>query len=545
MVPIDKAIEYQTVLMNVINRIKYLQKLGIKIEKAEKVIEIDRELKKQIAEFKKKNPTGENNVFFSNLYDGPIKELSSILGELMDNDDEYCVINNKTEYLKARLEDTYNIDINFLTKYAKQLLDILLYSSTVDFDEERDIVEAVYEVVYNVMKLEAIYNNGESSLFYIVQSNSTHSAFIANLLKEEISNSNDKEVKLKFLELSTNGIDDEVLIDKNLFKLLAISTDNTYFNNLRDRMREKLVEYQNKIEEIGKQVNVIKDDVKKYNTSSDNKKDYGNDILKRASFLTGGLVLAGFISFNAFKVKSLLNRQYSAVPFTYNTETKEFDFDEEIFKKKEPNDVKVTKENLWKERGIFKKYYEKTYDIYYTSIKDEKFDPQHYIDEMEDTSRTTHESITSDEKPLEFGNEEVEYVISSYNYGEDYINGPIYSSLIIAITALIIVLAIDISVFKKVFDEDSDDIYNLLNDYLKESSNKRTNEKDMIKDVNELNKLVKAGNKMLKAIKNDPSHVLIADEIEKMLNGLTPTEEMREITQSNPKLKKVLQLKSM
>lgn len=67
------------------------------------------------------------------------------------------------------------------------------------------------------MKLEAIYNNGESSLFYIVQSNSTHSAFIANLLKEEIANSNDKIIKLKFLELSTNGIDDEVLIDKNLF----------------------------------------------------------------------------------------------------------------------------------------------------------------------------------------------------------------------------------------------------------------------------------------------------------------------------------------
>lgn len=93
--PIDKAIEYQTVLMKVINRIKYLQKLGIKIEKAEKVIEIDTELKKQIAEFKEKNATGENNVFFPNLYDGPIKELSSILGELMDNDDEYCVINNK------------------------------------------------------------------------------------------------------------------------------------------------------------------------------------------------------------------------------------------------------------------------------------------------------------------------------------------------------------------------------------------------------------------------------------------------------------------
>lgn len=310
-------------------------------------------------------------------------------------------------------------------------------------------------------------------------------------------------------------------------------------------MREKLVEYQNKIEEIGKQVNVIKDDVKKYNASSDNKKDYGNDILKRASFLTGGLVLAGFISFNAFKIKSLLDRQYSAVPFTYNTETEELEYGEEIFKKQKLRDVTITKENPWEERGIFRKHYEKTYDIYYTSIKDEEFDPQHYIDEMEDIGRTTRELITSDEKPLEFGNEEVKYVISSYNYGEDYINGPIYSSLVIAITALIIVLAIDISVFKKVFDEDFDDIYNLLNNYLEESSNKRTNEKDMIKDVNKLNKLVEAGNRMLKAIKNDPSHVLIVDEIEKMLNGLTPEEEMREITQSNPELKKVLQLKSM
>ena len=259
----DVAIEYQAKLLEIKRIINTLNSVGIKGEKyLKKVNVVEETVKKEIEE--KNNNKGilnKNNIV--GIYTKAIANLEIIKGELQRYNSYiegyyYC------NYLKDKLTGD-KVTPEEVTDYSKrviQLMNMINNSDTRDYEEEQVIVEKIYSLAYQVMKLE-FEILGKSEIFDIVKENPVMESFINLEIEKDINSlseekRNNKLIKGSLNKAMSNGINYSYM-DKVLITALALNDDNSAIKKVEDNLRELY----NTIVNNSKKIEAIKHDVDK------------------------------------------------------------------------------------------------------------------------------------------------------------------------------------------------------------------------------------------------------------------------------------------
>ena len=539
----DKALKAEKLFDAIDGKIEQLENHGLNMinyRKQANKIRVD--LQNALKEYEDKNVGTNRLIFLNETYTNTVTALERILGEIDVNYSEYMDIADETRYLNNILESVEQVDTREVFKRAGKLLDSILNSSTVKYEEEEKIIEAVYEVVYNIMKLEAIYNDGDDFLFFKVSQNFTHSGFIAKLVEEEIANSGNKQLKDKKIELETRGNDSSVLIDKELFSLLAKLPNNNYVKRLKKKLQEMLTECQNKLLELENQADNVKSDKKNFLDYSEARNHALKEILIRCSVLLGGLALTGFLSFKAFCAIRDSLRTFHYTLDTYDIQTGEIVHDngEEQKGNEEPS-VRVVEEGFWEKKGIFSNEsgtYTKTYKLEF----DKEAKPQDYLERIDGMEPESSNYEKNKEKSSDFNLDEKKYSVIVKEYGEVSKEGNIFLSvgLSFAIFTLSILLEyffLYLNIFcYSMFDDDE-----CVSDFKKNSHEMKLRKDDMIRDTKRLAELYREAKQMLETLKSHPYYSLIGEQLNEAIEDTKESEGIQRVLKAYPEMGKLFE----
>ena len=257
----DAAIEYQAKLLEIKRIINTLNSVGIKGERYLKKVNVVEETVKKDIEEKNNNKGILNKNSAVGIYTKAIANLEVIKNELQKYNSYiegyyYC------NYLEDKLTSD-KVTPEEVTDYSKrviQLMNMINNSDTRDYEEEQVIVEKIYSLAYQVMKLE-FEILGKSEIFDIVKENPVMESFInleiekdINLLSEE--KRNNKLIKGSLNKVMSSGINYSYM-DKVLITALALNDDNSAIKKVEDNLRELY----NTIVNNSKEIEAIKHDV--------------------------------------------------------------------------------------------------------------------------------------------------------------------------------------------------------------------------------------------------------------------------------------------
>ena len=151
-----------------------------------------------------------------------IWKITVINDHLLREYSDYYKIHVTCNKLKKALKNTNKDNIDETINLANNLLNSLKQSSTIDYEDEKNLVNEVYKLVYETVKLEVTYSNN-SLLLDELRNDSFDVQYIAKLVKEDIHNIKDDNdlVKNKVIELEKD-LDDKFFLDKKLLLLMLL-----------------------------------------------------------------------------------------------------------------------------------------------------------------------------------------------------------------------------------------------------------------------------------------------------------------------------------
>lgn len=261
------------------------------------------------------------------LYAKGIHELNKLKNKL-DNYDVYVKAYNTCNFISLKLTD--DISKDELAKIVSKLIYILksIYKSgTVDYDSEKHIVEAIYEVAYNVIKLE-ILKTGESQLYLFIKNDDMNISYFNNLILKDIekinlNDSNNKRIKTKMYELGQKGIYSNYL-DLDLLKLIMLSTNS-------DELKEVIINNINILtDKIITSDGVVKELIREIESKQDNKllsmiglKDIKKDLKKKMTslLLSVSLLLGGAAGIPLESKRVATNNSYIQTEDIYSSKS--------------------------------------------------------------------------------------------------------------------------------------------------------------------------------------------------------------------------------
>ena len=139
-----------------------------------------------------------------------ISELNKLKIKL-DNYNVYAVAYNTCNYINNKIDGNLSIDeLNRIVSKIIFVLKSINKSGTIDYDNEKHIVEKIYETAYNVIKLEVLMT-GESQLYLFVKNEEANISYFNNLIIKDIERidlrlDENKPIETKVFELGQNGI---------------------------------------------------------------------------------------------------------------------------------------------------------------------------------------------------------------------------------------------------------------------------------------------------------------------------------------------------
>ena len=186
----DNAIKYNAKLTELKNNLDKVSKMGMKIYDFNNKIEvIEKEVNDKIKDNYDKFFDGKSDVFLndslSKIYEEAIKKIDRINEYVISQYDDYYKINNKCIELNDNISNINSNNIDDFVAEVKTLLRKMKSSSCIDYQEEKVLVDDVYDLVYRTIKLELMYNK-QSELIGEVKSDDVDSTYIAELVKQDI-----------------------------------------------------------------------------------------------------------------------------------------------------------------------------------------------------------------------------------------------------------------------------------------------------------------------------------------------------------------------
>lgn len=250
------------------------------------------------------------NADLNNLvYDKSLKELRKLIINIKENYDIYFKIDNFIEFINSKLKENKEISNEELDEYISTMINYLKYIVSNNFNNinVEDLINRLYKISYNLIKVEFIKNNNSLLLEYINRYD-IHKMMLNKIIIEDLKEyENNAKIQDIIFELNSKGIDIDY-VNEDLIKELA--------NN-------------------GKQYKVVKDkDVidretegsekklySQYNNFLKAKRKYKNAKKKLATKITAySLLAATIIGGNIFALNKLsknTSRTYKTTTTTY------------------------------------------------------------------------------------------------------------------------------------------------------------------------------------------------------------------------------------
>ena len=321
----DEAIKYNALYQEVELAISNIKNLGFDVIEIEKKLkDIHNEVNNNV---KVNYVRGMAEASYIQSYSTGISELNKLKIKL-DNYNVYAVAYNTCNYINNKIDGNLSIDeLNRIVSKIIFVLKSINKSGTIDYDNEKHIVEKIYETAYNIIKLE-ILMTGESQLYLFVRNEEANISYFNNLIVKDIEKidlrlEENKKIETKVFELGQNGIYSNYL-DLDLIKLILL-TDDTY--NLRETIIKNIKNIGLKILDSTKKIIVSEDNlneqITKRNDLKSTIKDGINDIKKRIVSLALSITLIATGSFGIVKMagKAENNSDYDRKVEIYSTET--------------------------------------------------------------------------------------------------------------------------------------------------------------------------------------------------------------------------------
>ena len=326
---VDQALEYKSLLNKVDIMINNVNKLGMDTEKYKEVLkEIINEVESSTKVSKSKWGNNASMVLICDYALG-LKKLRALQLELNEYEVYFKAINS-CEYILMKIDKIKTTDNKEkVESYANEIIESLKaikFSSTINYSDEKKIVEKIYDVAYKIIQLEII-TFGHSQVYEYIKNYDIDTYFLDRCIRKDIESlnlkdNNNKKIKEKIYELSRNGLDINYF-DIELIKLLMCNSDNI---NLKDNIIQELNIFK---KEINDNVEGYNRFLSRYNYSFSNKqriltklKKYRKQIFGRvtSTIVSLSIVIGSFFGIHTLMKKMSTSKVYPKTTTTYSNE---------------------------------------------------------------------------------------------------------------------------------------------------------------------------------------------------------------------------------
>ncbi len=389
----DKAIEFQGVLMNAKRHLRNLKDIGINcdvyystLEQIKVATENEAINAYNIISKKIENETQSINndsyatsypkhtsklldATISLTYQKGIDRINSEVEEELKKYDIYLKCHNYCERLRIELKINNDISLDKVKEYAENLLDILRKinaSGTRIYSFEENVVESIYDISYDVIKLE-MYYLGRSTILDYAKNNLIASSFFSERIEKDIDNKRKNgnvtdSFQALVYDAKSGG---NILDDRIVFVLSICSKDN--FKNIESR----LIDLTRKLNEL--------DIAYRGETASKERKEYDANVYKVAinindkmiNKLIKNIVSISLVGSILVTGLGMVAKKNTEKVYKMNTEvlystsdiiqTK----DEKYEKLDNPETIRIYEYDVWKDPGGLSRYKRKItwYDV--------------------------------------------------------------------------------------------------------------------------------------------------------------------------------------
>jgi len=232
-------------------------------------------------------------------YSSGIAELNRLINQL-DKYDVYFKVLNSCEWLNIKI-NSQDITNEELKKYVSEMaynLKQLVKSDTIDYDNEKHIVEMVYEIAYKLIKLE-LSMTGISHLYEYIKREDINISYFNIIIKREIIELQSKQkdatlLREKIFQIRKDGIS-STYFDLDLIRnILIYSGDNRLKNKINENMHNLVAKINDNIQAINElttKTNEVKDEKAKWFEVL--REDGKNIVLRFISFIVATSVIVG------------------------------------------------------------------------------------------------------------------------------------------------------------------------------------------------------------------------------------------------------------
>ncbi len=365
----DLAIIYQSKIYKIKGKIDILNSVGIKGQRYLKELEeLDKETTRQIEDY---NRDIKDKVYLKDLnaiYNNATARIEVIEGEL-EKYNSYIAGYHYCEYLDSKINRD-KISEEEVKEYANKIIGLINSineTDTRDYNEEKEIVERIYSVAYQIMKLEYI-TRGRSEIFEVAKNNPVIESFISNEIAGDIHKLKDNNkitplIKQSISRIQSNGINYSCL-DKILITSIALEDDSSIINKIRTNLEElltKMKDNTNEMQKLAREINDSEDTIAKYNKkiNKNNKHNIKEMVKRTIAGLVAGAMLYGCYALGGLASKE---KKYKTKKETFSSLTGYSS--EEDYKSEVSDDYKSTKLYVYEP---YEKYNDNSYRRDYTS----------------------------------------------------------------------------------------------------------------------------------------------------------------------------------
>ena len=487
----DLAINYSAKLKEAKSNIEKLSELNVNLSKiTRRVNSIERETRKQV----------KNSDDLDSIYSSSINQLEQLNQNLKDEYEIYYKIDFLYRDLSEKINGADESSIDEVISISNTLLDSLRTSTTIDFDEEKDLVNNVYEVIYIAIKLELMYSD-KKRLLNRVRDDSIDTVYIVESIKKDIKDldGNKKDINEILSEIEKQGLDDSYLLNEDLITAIFLrSFRSKKTEDFLDSSVEQEKRY-DKLERLSQRCNESLEEIEKFEIK---KRSFKKRAIKRKfAVAINTMLLGAALAGGIYATKDLFNdRQYLTTTTVYDTSKDEPEVTEEYLEKSKDS-ISLVEYSPWDNPGYFRDKYTRNVYTYNISNDDKYKNISEYLTEdfngkIEYTQ--TRESV--DEMPEDYGYSENKYVITkvekdSNNYQDIY--NPM-NRWATSLLAAFFVSGIELYIFNELLSKDNMELINKDREaYIKDLEKLKENLKELERQKSELYNQIEESSKTL------------------------------------------------
>lgn len=371
----DKAIEYNGKLGKVQNTLERMKKIGLNISTYNELLEgIRTELDAAKTNNVKTIFTNMETDVLNMAYNKAINKLDIMYGELIKYD-IYLKTASFCGSLKLFLASE-NHNKQELPKHSTKLLELLQEiknSDTLDYDVEGPLVEEIYHLAYEFIKIE-IRLNGTSIVLNEVSKNDTDISYIEREIIRELEGLNLKEAKYQALvnkkyEIESEGLNAN-LVNKELISLIVSSTTSyEEHQKLLKRLTNDFETYYKKIINLDEEIKQkISEANQREQEAQNQKREEYKKIGKQALRIITSIGLITSLAVGSFILSRQISKEkkYKVTTTTYSTISEEFVEEDYVLSEEAKNGKYLYKYEPYGEKGLLSGVYTRkvtTYDL--------------------------------------------------------------------------------------------------------------------------------------------------------------------------------------